>query len=112
MTVKTKHLTTSELAYHAAAMIRELNARTKAASDANIAAKGKGIARDEPNDWATFSLLDAMASYDESMMESFEAHCDDMGVTTDGDKLGDDGEPLMGDPHNMDGYHDYMGSRI
>jgi hypothetical protein len=114
MTIKTKHLTTSELAYHAAAMIRELNARSKAASDGNIAAKGNanGIVRDEPNDWATFSLLDAMASYDDAMLESFAAFCDELGVTVAGDKLDDDGEPVFENPRDMNGYHDFVGSRI
>jgi hypothetical protein len=113
-----KTLSTNALALRASAMIAELNKRRKVALGVFVANADKWpggtfkVTTDEPDDWSTFHLFKAMAGFDESMLESFETHCADMGVTMDGDKLGDDGEPLIGDTHDMDGYHDYMGSRI
>jgi hypothetical protein len=84
----------------AAALIRELNERREVA------------VRDQPDDWSLFHLLKALVSFDEAMLDTFEAHCSDMGVTVDGDKLDDEGDPVFENPRDMNGYHDYMGSRI
>jgi hypothetical protein len=96
----TEQLSTSAIAAQATALITILNDRQKVAP------------RDQPNDWSLFHLLKAMASFDDAVLDTFEAHCSDMGVNENGDKLDDDGEPVFDDPRNMNGYHDFVGSRI